>query len=338
MLEGHGDDLYRFNRPIKYNFSSNVHYQGTPRPLLHYLKGQIDSVSNYPSPDARELSSAAGAFLGLATAELLFTNGATEAFYLIAQCFKKQSAAIVVPAFSEYEDACQTHELDITFLPTTSFLAYDFKERIAFFGNPNNPDGLVYHPDKIKGLLEKFPRTIFVIDEAYIEFTNSTRSCISLIRHYENLMIIRSLTKTFVIPGLRLGYIASSAANIRRLMVLKMPWSVNTLAIRAGQYLFGHYTELLFDIEPLMQERSQLQQSLRSIDGLEVWATETSYFLVRLKKGKASVLKEYLGEEHRILIRDATNFRGLDGEHIRLSVQSEKANAALLTALGKWKS
>jgi len=337
MIHGHGDDLYSQKGEIKHNFSSNVYYHGCSDLLKDHLINNMDRIMNYPSPDANELSIKAAEYYDLSVDQILFTNGATEAFYLIAQLFRNKRAIIFTPTFSEYEDACRIHELDITLIPRKELFSYEFNTDLVFICNPNNPDGAVNKVKDLLRVMKKNPQVTFVIDEAYIEFTVGLKSCFSLLDKLDNLIIVRSLTKTFAIPGLRLGYVVSNSSLISSLQQEKMPWSVNTMAIASGNFIFDHYKEISFDSEFLISEKESFIESLIEISLIEVIPSETSYFLVKLNKGKASELKEYLSDKHQLLVRDATNFKGLEGEFIRLSTQSPEANKALIKALKEWK-
>lgn len=334
MLNGHGDDLHLVDGQIKYNFSSNVYYKGCPKPLLGEISKNIHKIQSYPSPIANELNELAAKKFQLNSDQFLFTNGATEAFYLIAQLFSTKKAAIVAPTFSEYEDSCKIFNLDYQLISRT-----EIKETIAdliFICNPNNPNGSIFSKSELESFIKQKPTTTFVIDEAYIEFNNKAESITALIKEYENLIVVRSLTKTFTIPGLRLGYIVSNTTNITKLLNLKMPWSVNLLAIKAGEFIFNNYHTLQFNITELLEETIAFKKELKQIKSIKVYDSNTSYFLVELLHKSAKQLKDYLIEKHKILIRDATNFNKLEGQYIRLSTQNKDANKILIQALKEW--
>ena len=335
MINGHGDDRHLFTAEIRHNFSSNVYYRGCPKELLSEISSAVQLIENYPSPAAEELNEAAAGRFQLNSDQFLFTNGATEAFYLIAQLFTGSSVAIVAPTFSEYEDSCKIHGLNYHLTDKKSIQPDQYQ--LVFICNPNNPDGRIIPTNELTLLIEKSPNTTFVIDEAYIEFTDKIDSIITLAGQLPNLIVVRSLTKTFTIPGLRLGYIVSSSEIIQKLKSKKMPWSVNALAIHAGQKLFRRYDDWLFDVRELLAETNAFQHALSEIEWLELIPSHTSYILTKLKSGTASALKNYLVENHGILIRDATNFKHLQGEYIRLSTQSTDANNMLINALKDWK-
>ncbi|WP_462247883.1 pyridoxal phosphate-dependent aminotransferase [Ekhidna sp.] len=334
MIEGHGDDMHRYDEKIIHNFSSNIYYKGCPPKLLSELTSQSKTIQNYPSPAAEELSKAAANKFGLSSDHFLFTNGATEAFYLIAHIFSGKKAAIASPTFSEYEDACKIHGIAYQLIDKEGLNISNYD--LVFICNPNNPDGRAIQSKRLVKLIQDNPSSMFVIDEAYIEFTNQTESLIPFIDKLPNLIIVRSLTKSFAIPGLRLGYVITSPNIIESLISKKMPWSVNALAVQAGLLLFKKYESFLFDIEELLDDTRAFIKDLSEISWLEINPTDTSYFLVKLDQGTASDLKDFLVRQHRILIRDATNFKLLDGEYIRLSTQNEEANATLIKALKQW--
>lgn len=336
MLNGHGDDLYAYPN-IRFNFSSNVYYNGCPEDLIQVLQYGVEKrIANYPSPVAEELSKMAAGFHKVEEENVLFFNGATEAFYTIAHCFRGKSAQVFGPTFSEYEDACNVHDLAIEWTERSAFENSSSSQDLAFICNPNNPDGAIVDRSSIKAFLNRNPSTHLVVDEAYIGFTNSVDSVIDLCKDFDRLIVVRSLTKVFGIPGLRLGYVVGAAELIDRLKQKKMPWSVNGLAILAGEYIFEHYNELHFSVEELLEEMVDFKEALSSIDYLKILPSNTTYVLVELKKGTAGELKHFLATEHDILVRDATNFTGIQGEFIRLSLQSKEANNTLIQALKKW--
>ena len=248
----------------------------------------------------------------------------------------RKKAIIVGPTFAEYEDACKINKLTHSFISREEIFNTNYEDKLVFICNPNNPDGKILSIGEIENLLKSFPKAHFIIDEAYYEFTNAINSVLPLINQYSNITIVRSLTKTFAMPGLRLGYVISNEKFINNLLALKMPWSVNSLAIASGEFIFNNYKELTFDIDELIKETEVLKSEVGSIDYLNVISGYTTYFLVQLQKGTASELKKYLIEKHQILVRDATNFTGLEGEFIRLAVQSPKANAIIIKALKEW--
>ncbi|MCW2119669.1 pyridoxal phosphate-dependent aminotransferase [Flavobacterium sp. 7A] len=335
MIKGHGDDAYQYPKKVLHNFSSNVYNKGCAIGLLEEIKSKVFTVESYPSPIANELNAAAALYFGLSKDQFLFGNGATELFYLIAQLYAGGSATIVGPTFSEYEDACTMFQIK-TQMVSWEQLPDCYTSDLVFICNPNNPTGTVLQPEQIEILIRNAPQSLFVIDEAYVEFTTATCSSLPLVEQYSNLVLVKSLTKTFTIPGIRLGYMVGKPEIIQRLLAYKLPWTVNALAIAAGLYIFKNYHKLLFSVVDLTIETQKFQAQINTISNLKVEDSATSYFLVEVLKGSAADLKRYLMMEHQILVRDATNFNLLEGEYIRLAVQKSSSNEALIKALEKW--
>ena len=335
MINGHGDDAYKYTKKVLHNFSSNVYYKGCNAGLLKEIEQKITTIESYPSPAANELSFAAAKHFNLSENQFLFGNGATELFYLIAQLYAGKLATIIGPTFSEYEDACEMYGITTKFLDRKE-LKNKYTSELVFICNPNNPTGSVLQVDEIEELLSNSPHSLFVIDEAYIEFTNELCSSMKLLSDYQNLVIVKSLTKTFSIPGIRLGYVVGNANLIQKLIRYKLPWTVNALAIVAGLYIFKNYSSLLFSVDDLITQTKKFQTQINQFSSLRVESSCTSYFLVAVLKGTATELKEYLMNSSQILVRDATNFTLLKGEYIRLAVQKKESNMAILKALEKW--
>ena len=336
---GHGDDIYKYkNITFKANFSSNIWYKGIPNELLNHLSTQLKSIENYPAPSAEHLIHLIAKYHCLSESSMMVTNGATEAFYLITNSFHASSATICTPTFSEYEQASIANKLQIKFIDRKAVLKHRFNTQLAFICNPNNPDGFENTVDEIDAIISKFPETIFIIDEAYTEFTPTKTSCISLLKKKNNLLIIKSLTKLFCIPGLRLGYVLGAPELITKLIKQKMPWNINGIALSAGDFIFKNYKKLIPNFTNCFENTQKLKNAIGILQGFKIHPTNTSYFLVELNLPKASELKSYLIHEHQLLIRNASNFRTLNEHHIRISSQTSQKNELLINALKQWSS
>ena len=153
---------------------------------------------------------------------------------------------------------------------------------------------------------------------------------------YPNVILLHSMTKRFAVPGLRLGFMTANQILLREIRLQRMPWSVNQLAIEAGHYLLRHAGEYHVDISLLLKEKDRLAEALLAIGGMEVWASDTHYMLVQLRMGRAAALKEYLAGECGILIRDASNFEGLNEHFFRIATQTPEENNELIESIKKW--
>lgn len=340
MIEGHGDDSYKYNRPITANFSSNIYSKVDLSGLKAYLCSQLETIASYPEPEPYTLESYLAKQNHLPVGAVCVTNGATEAIYLIAQTFRGTHSAILQPTFSEYADACRMHGHHVTslyhFFDGERRLQLPKGVRMFWLCNPNNPTGGVVEKSYLIELINHNPEVCFVIDQSYENFTLSPLFSPMEAASFCNVLLLHSMTKRYAIPGLRLGYLTGDSGLLKRIRCNRMPWSVNQLAIEAGIFFLEHDISNPFDISGYLQETAYLRTELEKIRELEVWATETHFMLVRLRSGKASALKNYLAQEHGILIRDASNFDGLDEHFFRISTQTRKENEWLIEAIKQW--
>ena len=320
MIEGHGDDLYRYKK-IKMNFSSNI-YAGTDLSELEiYLQTRLDVVRSYPEPSAASLEQMIARMHGISPDEVLVTSGAVDAIYLIAQTYRELGAYHVIqPTFREYEDACHV---------------FGYGERedgdLCWLCNPNNPTGSVMGVEEVLALADCH-RTL-VIDQSYEDYTMSPLLQPADVVNREDIILLHSMTKRYAVPGLRLGYVTASAQVISRLRDQYRPWAINSLSLEAGKWLVSHEAVAIKDLRSYLAETQRLRDMLNEIEGIEAQQTQTNFFLCTIRHATAAELKEYLAREHGILIRDASNFTGLTPHHFRIATQSPAENDALIAAI-----
>lgn len=338
MLFGHGDDHYNSQKEVKINFSSNVWHGADLRTLREHLNEQFYELTRYPEPDASSLKRLLARCYEVEEENIVVTNGSITAFYLLAQTWKGAKSAIAVPSFAEYEDACRLHGHEVSFFPTScdlSGLSLEGQD-FCWICNPNNPDGKLLHRTEILRLLAANRNTKFIIDQAYVAFTTEDMLKPSDVKNNPNLILIQSISKAYNIPGLRIGYLVASPEITAMVNKYIIPWSVNAIALEASKYILIHPAQFTLPIRKWQRETAELIYQLNKFDNLEVIPTSTTFFLVRLKKGTAAELKKYLWDNYGILIRDASNFRGLDETYIRLSTQTTAENQVLIDAIREW--
>jgi threonine-phosphate decarboxylase len=337
MLHGHGDDGYRHAHQIVADFSTNVWYGGEPAGLKDYVFSQWPSINRYPEVLAESLAARVAAHHGVPPTQVLVSSGTTESIYLVAQAWAGQRTTVLTPAFAEYEDACRLHRHHLCFLPWENLQAGVLVDSdLVFICNPNNPTGSVLTVATVTSLLAANPGTVFVLDEAFIEFTTSIETLIPLLARFDNLLIMRSLTKAYAIPGLRLGYVVASEELIARLTAGKAPWTVSALAAAAGHFIFEHFATVQPPVGQLLANRATLAAQLQQAADLFIEPSHTHYFVAKLPRGTAADLKQWLLAQHGLLIRDASNFRNLTPAHFRVSTQRPAANYLLINALREW--
>ena len=199
MLNGHGDDSYRYGRKITLNFSSNVYHHTSLAPLFRHLENCWEQVRSYPEPSPHAVESQLAQAMGISAESVCLTSGATEAIYLIAQTFPDGVPASCPPRFRNTADACRLHGHQVRSIYTTDHLPEDAD--IVWICNPNNPTSSAISTADMKKLLTVCRSLgIFVmIDETYIEFApeSTSLSAVSLVPEFDNFMVIRGVSKFF---------------------------------------------------------------------------------------------------------------------------------------------
>lgn len=334
MIEGHGDDLYKYGKKIVSNFSSNVYNRIDHSGLYQRLNERLSTICSYPEPMPYSLESEIARRYSLTPRQVCVTNGATEAIYLIAQVFQGRISAVLGPTFSEYADACRVHRHKVK--PFYSLDALPEDAELVWICNPNNPTGEVRNKEDLKALVDSHPDKLFIFDQSYEYFTLKSLLGIKEAASFPNVLLLHSMTKQYAIPGLRVGYFTASEGLTDDVRCRRMPWSVNSLAIEAAKYLLEEGDGISADIPQLLAERERLTNLLLATGMLEIWPTDTHYMLIKLRMGKAAALKDFLAVNHGILIRDASNFEGLDERFFRIATQTPEENDKLVKAISEW--
>ena len=338
MLRGHGDDGYAQPTEIKHDFSSNVCREALPERLLEHLRQGLEGLSHYPEPASESLRATIARREGVTPASVLVTNGATEAIYLAAQAFPKRISYVLQPTFSEYADACRLYGHQLRSIRRLDEVGEDAS--MVWLCNPNNPTGTVIPREALLELVVAHPKVIFVVDQSYEAFCREPLLSVSEAAGYGNLLLLHSMTKQYALPGLRLGYLTGAEQLVSKVERMLQPWSVNVLAQQAGMFVLEERFKrkekrgAMFADEYL-RETQRLWAAVAEIDGMEPLPTTTNFFLVRLERPCGGELKAWLAERG-ILIRDASNFEGLDGHYIRMATQRPDENNLLIEKLREW--
>ncbi|MCR5820200.1 MAG: aminotransferase class I/II-fold pyridoxal phosphate-dependent enzyme [Bacteroidaceae bacterium] len=347
MINGHGDDLYRY-ADICYNFSSNIYNRFCHDGLYECLAAALPSVTNYPEPSATALEAALAGSMGIEPSQVIATAGATEAIYLIANMFRRSTSFIFQPTFAEYGDACRIYEHRIkpvySLNIATEYAAaakedsvWDERPSALFWlCNPNNPTGMVIDKEEMVRVVSSHPNCLFVIDASYADYTScptiSAQEGVAL----PNLILIHSMTKEYGVPGLRLGYLTAPSALAEQMRRLRMPWTVSALSMRAAKYLLDNKAKYQLPLEELLRQRQRIADAFAATKVIDVWPSDSHILLCQLRIGHASALKDWLAENRHILIRDASNFEGLDSSFFRIAAQGEEENSILINAVREW--
>lgn len=329
------------------DFSASINPFGPAAGVRSAITAAIAMVVHYPETGSPRLCRSLAEYHSVAAERIAVANGSTELIHLLPRLNGKCSgqALLIAPTFSEYAHAlelagwhvtclCLSPEsgfaLDISMVADELAKGYD----LLFFCNPGNPTGRIYSLAEVAALFEICRQTgcFFVLDEAFIDFTEEN-SAKNLLPESDDWLILRSMTKFFGFPGLRLGYALTSPTLTARLQNLVPPWSVGVLAQAAALAALADQEHCRRTREFVSRERQRLAGKLGQIDGLQVFSGAVNYLLVEITTGKtASWLQHQLLAE-RILIRDCSNFAGLDNRFFRVAVRNETDNDKLLQAL-----
>jgi threonine-phosphate decarboxylase len=319
-------------RLVKVDCSSSINPLGTPRKAIAAIqKGAKSLASQYPDPECRELKKSLSRYLRVGQEWISVGNGAMEIIYWFAQAFAKKRVVVPAPTFCEYELASRKAGADIAFAPLRDFEldadAVIEKSRDAdavFLCNPNNPTGI---------LATKQVRKI-LLDECFVEFADDPEaSMVSRIGEFDNLVILRSLTKSFGLAGLRVGYSVCNPALAEKLLAGKIPWNVNGLAQAAGVAALADIRHLAKARALVKKERKFLQNRISKLKMFSPVRSDANYFMIHLQGRNSTQFRDALLKKTGVLVRDCSTFTGIDSPHIRAAVKTHKENLLLLQAL-----
>jgi histidinol-phosphate/aromatic aminotransferase/cobyric acid decarboxylase-like protein/adenosyl cobinamide kinase/adenosyl cobinamide phosphate guanylyltransferase len=327
-LRTHGDTLVR---PGDADHAVTVMSGGPPAWLRDELERSLaHAAGSYP--DESDAVAALAELHGREPYEIVPTNGAGDALWLLPAALRPPLAACVHPGFTEGEAALRAHGVPVTRVqrdPERSFAldpaAVPDAADLVLVGNPASPSGTL---DPASALLAlRRPGRTVAVDEAYMDLVPG-EPC-SLVRDAPaDVIVVRSLTKSLSIPGVRAGYAVAARPLAERLRAVRPPWSVNSLALAALAAAARRPDELAAVARRAAAEREDLMRGLRQVDALRVWPSSTNFVLVEAPEGLASALRE-----HGVAVRPAASFPGLGPRHLRLTARGPEHNARLVQAL-----
>jgi threonine-phosphate decarboxylase len=332
------------------DFSASIHFLGMPGRAAMLMKREMKNLSHYPEPFSTQLSMYIGKKFRVDEESVICGNGSTELLYLIPRALKPKKVLIPAPTFSEYERACSLNtgtkivrypldpKSDFSIEPEVfiSMMAGRRNQRrtlpcdMVFLCNPNNPTGhLLRKTDVLKiAAVAKKIKCYLVVDEAFIDF-HPEESVVREVRNNPHLIVVRSMTKFYAMPGLRIGFGVFPQSIIRIMRLYKEPWSVNALAQKAGAAVLQDDRWQEYARRTMAREKKIVEAGLDKA-GVDFIPSQANYYLIRT--GKAREIVACL-ERKGILVRNCSNFAGLDGAFIRIAVRSRKENSILMKEL-----
>lgn len=347
----HGGNIYKFLRNGKkeiLDYSSNINPLGVPENFKKEVVANFDVLTRYPDPFYTELRENIGRYNGLSSENIVVGNGATEVLFLTMKSLAPKKALIVAPTFAEYKRGLDNIDSQISYyilkeendfkLDVEDFLNH-IKENsdidLVVICNPNNPTGQFLELEKIKKINEflKDRGIKLFVDEAFIEFIGGWEEMTAANLKDENIYIMRALTKFFAIPGLRLGYMISfDKSYMENLQKVREPWSINAFADLAGKTMLWDSEYIESTEKWIAEEKVWFYNEIKDIEEIETFKSNTNFILVKLERLNSKILQERMLEKN-ILVRDASNFVGLNDKYIRLAIKDRENNIKVIQSL-----
>lgn len=331
------------------DFSTNNNPLGPPRKLISTLIKNIKTLTYYPDPEYKKLKTELAKYYNINEENIIIGNGATELIHLFAQTFisKNDKVIIPVPTFEEYQYAAEKMNAKIIHIKLKPNMHIDIKTIISklnntkavFICNPNNPTGILEKQKDILNLIKEANKTntLILLDESFTDLVVTKRpyTLINSINQFNNLFIIKSLTKIYSIPGLRIGFGAGPKHIITQLNKNRIPWNITTLAEKAIIETLPITKKYLKKSRKIIkQEREYLIKELTKINGIKIISGDANFLLIDITN--TGYTSQELTEQlikHHILIRDCSTFTGLTNSYIRIAIKTHEQNTILINLL-----
>lgn len=324
------------------DFSANINPLGPPDCLQPVILRHIGGVVHYPDPCCLALREAIAASFSLLPEQVVCGNGSTELLYALPRALGIPHAVIPVPAYIDYAAAAARAGMKITTFPLNADQGFsvDWPEveqkltgtEMVIVGQPGNPSGVMVDPAALLAVADRHSSTFFVVDEAFADFGADYQTLAAHGR--PNIIVLRSMTKFYAIPGLRLGYALGPTPIVDRIFSNLPPWSVGHLVQAAGIAVLNDRAYAEKTRTEVAQLRENLHHELSNLRAFTVFPSAANYLLARVEKqpfDARQLARKLL--THRIAIRVCDNYEGLDQRYFRVAVRTARENRQLLNTL-----
>ncbi|MBJ7471372.1 MAG: bifunctional adenosylcobinamide kinase/adenosylcobinamide-phosphate guanylyltransferase, partial [Solirubrobacteraceae bacterium] len=330
-LRHHGDELVR---PGDADHAVNVVAKGPPSWLTDAFAGVLLEGHLMRYPGAATAEQALAALYERSPDEVVATNGAAQALWLLPPALNPRLAVCIHPLFTEAEAALHAHRVDVLRVhrdPDADF-AIDpalipEAADLVIVGNPAAASGSLAARETVLALTR--PGRTVVVDEAFMDLTPGEPETLTALMH-EGVIVVRSFTKSLSIPGVRCGAAITSPELARRLRRVRPPWSVNAFAVAAMTALARHPEELAARADEAAAQLADLTARLADIPGVRLWPSATNHLLAQVSDGHAVVAAL---RDAQIAVRPCGSFPGLTDDHLRITARDPEANTRLALAL-----
>lgn len=343
----HGGDVYSARQKMKQeplDFSANINPMGMPPGAVRAAADALQQCTQYPDPLCRELRAALAAYEGIPAEQIVCGNGAADLIFRIVAATHPQRALLLEPTFAEYEQALRSMDCSIAYFPLQESEGFVLPEaflqqltpeiNLLFLCNPNNPTGRTVSPALLQEIWKRCEEAgiLLVVDECFNEFLEhpEQNTLKDVLETGANAVILKAFTKSFAMPGLRLGYgLCGNGDLAERIFSCGQPWGVSIPAQAAGVAALQEQGYLERMRRLIQTERRWLSENLARL-GLRVFPSEANYILFRTETEIS--LRERM-EQRGVLIRACGNYRGLDDRYYRIAVRGHDENERLIAAL-----
>lgn len=337
----HGGDIYSYYE--KYgvyplDFSSSLNPLKCPKTVKKVYKESYNNLFRYPEITYKKLRKAIAEKENVSIEKVSVFNGASELISMLYNIFKCESVLVTAPTFNSYkkyfQNLSQVNEYILKeendFNLQEDFIDEAVKNRLVIIVNPANPTGSLCSMEFIKRLLDRLKQrgSFLIIDECFMDLSEKDESSISLLKDYDNLLIIKAFTKTYAMAGLRLGYALSSSRIREKIENILPEWQVSIVASECGINALEDKDFIEISRNYIKKEKDYLVKSLNKL-GLKVYGSSANYVFFN---GIYNDLKERL-LEYGILIRHCSNYAGLDERYYRVAVKKHRENILLIKSL-----
>lgn len=339
-MHNHGGEIYGHN--YKLDYSVNVNPMGTPASVIEAAARGAALSAQYPDVNCSELRRDLSVFLGVREEQIVFGNGAADVIFSVILARKPKKVLVPAPTFAEYEQAAKVVDAEMVYYYLKEEQQFRVEEGflealtpdvdMVFLCNPNNPTGQLVEKTELLKILDRCMEQdiLIVVDECFNEFLDDPKaySLIDVLDQYPNLLILKAFTKTYAMAGLRLGYgLCSNQKLMGKMAECNQPWAVSIPAQFAGVAALKETAFVAESMQMMRKERNYLKSELAKM-GLTVFDSQANYIFFKA----APDLKEAC-KVHGILIRDCSNYVGLEPGYFRVSVKLHEENLELLEAL-----
>ncbi len=355
MQKLHGGNIYRAAREKNLDASDIIDFSASINPLglsprfKKYLPSCENAILNYPDQDAHDFIAALSDHHGLPPENILAGNGSTDFIYMLPSLIRPKSVLVVAPSFTEFEHSYQRAKGILFYFVTREKDGFEISKKALlgelkrgysalYLCNPASPSGVLTSAGDMDEIIGTASRkgTCVILDEAFIDFHEGA-SKKDLVRNNETLLILRSMTKFFALPGLRAGYLLSHQKNIDKIRDRQEPWSINAVAQQAAVESLSDTAYIHKTVEYVKEARKAFAAELKKVPHLKLYPGQANFLLLRLKDSAPVSSAELYDRllDRGLLIRTCGDFHGLDETFIRIAVKKKNENKKLVTELKK---